>query len=294
MDILDIQPRELNLKSFKNRKALPEDATVTIVNDTLVRTDGKPVILYKNLSNFISPELRRAIRSIKFNNDIRTSGLKTQAAVFGYNPRHAIRRDYCSATLMSYRQPEQHEIVSAFGQVMTDLYNEYFPDIYAEHRAIAEEKILPEWRIPGTPFTSGIVNYNSALKYHFDGGNIRGLLSNMLVIRDGMAGGKLVCPEYDLSFSCSDETVVLFNGQTILHGVTPLNPMTADAYRYSVVYYTLQQMWSCLPLGEEIKRVRQTHLAKERKRANGQTDATKLTYDRNPEPNTSRSRKANN
>jgi len=80
----------------------------------------------------------------------------------------------------------------------------------------------------------------------------------------------LICPEFGLKFEISDGSLLIFNGQEILHGVSPIKKMSADAYRYTVVYYTMQQMWKCLPMPEEIKRIRQVKTAREQKRAGGQ------------------------
>jgi len=48
----------------------------------------------------------------------------------------------------------------------------------------------------------------------------------------------------------------LFDGQSILHGVTPITKTSEDAVRFTVVYYSLKQMWSCESPGDEIQRMR--------------------------------------
>ncbi len=58
----------------------------------------------------------------------------------------------------------------------------------------------------------------------------------------------------------------MFDGQSILHGVTPINKVSPKGYRFSIVYYTLKRMWQCLEVDEELVRVRQKKTERERTR----------------------------
>jgi hypothetical protein len=125
---------------------------------------------------------------------------------------------------------------------------------------------MKDWTIGGSPFTSGIVNKNNQLKYHFDAGNFKGVLSNMVVFKKDVDGGHLVIPELDIALEVADNTLTIFNGQEILHGVSTIEYKNEQAYRYSIVYYSLEQMWKCEPLGDEIKRIRKIKTEREKKR----------------------------
>ena len=105
-------------------------------------------------------------------------------------------------------------------------------------------------------FTSGIVNHNNPLKYHFDSGNYNGVWSAMFAFKRDIEGGHLACPEIDVAFKCSNFSLVMFDGQSILHGVTPIKKMKPDAVRYTVVYYSLKAMWSCDSPSDELERMR--------------------------------------
>lgn len=280
MKTLFLEKRNLDLQEFKKRMALERDYTTLFTDDVKICTpDGQPVILYKRLEGNLE-QLRNAVLRIRYEKDTRTSGLKTHSAIFGYNPRNIIRKDYCSATRMAYSQPEEHTVLVNFAETLSQLYAQEFPGVFAAHQALTEEKILPQWRIGNTPFTSGIVNKNNPLKYHFDAGNFAGVLSNMIVLRNSTNGGYLSCPEYDCAFAANDSTVILFDGQKILHGVTPIQRTSLQSYRYSVVYYTLQQMWQCKTPQEEIQRIRDKHTKRERKRAT--LEPSDLRFTRNP------------
>jgi hypothetical protein len=74
-------------------------------------------------------------------------------------------------------------------------------------------------------------------------------------------------PEYDMALEIGNDTIAIFDGQDILHGVTPIQYLNENAYPYTIVYYSLAQMWNCGELTEEIARIRQLKLERELKRA---------------------------
>lgn len=81
-------------------------------------------------------------------------------------------------------------------------------------------------------------------------------------------GGRLSIPEYDIKLEIADDTLVIFNGQEILHGVTPIKKTHPKGYRYTVVYYSMEQMWKCDSLNEETDRIRKKKKEREFKRLN--------------------------
>ena len=279
MKILERVRHPVTLKEYVYRSALESDYQTLITEDTIIVEDGVPRILYAKLPDALTADVRQACKNIKYATNTRTSGLKTTSRIFGYNPRNEIRKDFCSATSMATEHPNEHAAICEFGQCLTELYAKHFPQVYAMHRDETDTRFLPEWRIANTPFTSGIVNKNNPLKYHFDAGNVKDVLSNMVVFKRDIGGGYLSCPEFDMGFEVADNTVILFDGQNILHGVTPIEKQSQDSYRYSMVYYTLQKMWSCLPIDEEIARARNVRVRRERGRVAG-VDASVLRHDK--------------
>lgn len=265
MRTIDITAKKVDLSTFKKRSAFEPDAKTFIDYDCIIMDGGKPVILYKKL-DIDTSQLRKAVKEIKYASSTRTNGLKTTSAIFGYRPRVVLRNDYCTATSMALNEKRNHGIIAGFAKELTSYYQQYFPEIFHQHTELVMEKIKRDWIIPGSPFTSGIVNKNNPLKYHHDSGNFKGVLSNMVVFKRDTKGGYLSCPEYDLLFECADNTVVIFDGQSILHGVTPIKQMTEEAYRYSVVYYSLEQMWKCDDVNGEIDRIRAKKFDREVKR----------------------------
>lgn len=272
MQVIEVKAKPINAKEYKSRFAVEGDAEVLIKEDTLLVEDGQPIVLYKKIDWCDTEELRQACHTIKYTTDTRLpkkneAGITTRSAIFGYRPRIPLRQDFCSATSMAWVNSTEHQVVTNFASKLTEIYKEYFPETFAQH----EEKmsrVKDEWRIPNSIFTSGIINKDNVLRYHHDTGNFRGVLSNMVAFKNGIVGGRLVMPEYNVKFEIGDNTIAIFDGQSIIHGVTPINKWKPDSYRYTIVYYSLEQMWKCDTIKEEVIRIRKLKLEREKKRLN--------------------------
>jgi len=270
MQIIETKSKEINIKEYKSRFAVETDAKTIIKDDTLIVENGKPIVLYKKIDWCDTEMLRLACQKVKYNVDTRlpkasAKGMMTRSAIFGYRPRIPLRQDFCSSTTMAYNTPKEHQIITEFANNLSEIYKEYFPETYRLH----EEKVnavLPEWKIQGSVFTSGIINKNNPLQYHHDTGNFKGVLSNMVAFKNCVSGGRLVLPEYSIKLEIADNTVSIFDGQSILHGVTPIIKTSKEAYRYTIVYYSLEQMWKCETIKDEVKRIRKIKKEREMKR----------------------------
>lgn len=265
MKRIDLERVPFDKDKFKKRSALRTDVSQMIKEDCIIYVDNQPTILYKKLQTDTSA-LRWAVKNIKYGEGKRSRGLKSISAIFGYSPRVAMRHDYCTATSMAMNHKKQHHIITDFAKELVGYYKEYFPEQFEFHNKLIEEKVMQDWTIGGSPFTSGIVNKNNQLKYHYDAGNFKGVLSNMVVFKSDIIGGHLVIPELDIALEVADNTLTIFNGQDILHGVSDIEYKNNSSYRYSVVYYSLEQMWKCEPLDGEIKRIRKVKTEREKKR----------------------------
>lgn len=267
MKILNLNRKPIDPAEYQKRTALLTDVSEFITDDVIINIDGEPALLYLKLTEDTST-LRWAVKSQKYAKHARTKGLVQQSSLFGYTPRIPMRQDYCTITAMAEKYPKQHAIINSFIENIHKYYQQYFTETYNKHKEVVEERVLQDWTIGETPFTSGIVNKNNALKYHYDSGNFKGVLSNMVVLKKGTKGGHLVIPELDVALDCADNTLVIFNGQDLLHGVSNIEYEDANAYRYSVVYYSLERMWKCEPLGMEIDRIRKVKTIREQNRLN--------------------------
>ena len=163
MKILEIQPKKVDLKTFKMRSATEDDCSQLVDYDCLVTVNGSPRILYCKV-DAPTANLRWAVKTIDYEETTRTNGLKTRSAIFGFSPRVTMRKDFCSATAMARNFPKQHHVICGFAQELIKLYENYFSETLERHYEHCNTKVKDEWKLPGTPFTSGIVNKNNPLK----------------------------------------------------------------------------------------------------------------------------------
>jgi hypothetical protein len=273
MQTLVLKRREIDLKEYCNRRADESDCSTLITEPfKLVDEDtGKVMALYCKPTDEAETfnDIFDACLKVKYVSDYRTNGLKTTSRIFGYNPRNAIRKDFCSAASLAHDAPALHQRVLQGGALASKHYAIHNPELYDEHIRTTEEKIVEDFRLPEVPFTSGIINDNNPLCYHFDSGNFKNVWSAMIVLKDRIAGGYLAMPEYDILCEVATHSIFYFDGQGILHGVTPIKKLSSDSRRFSIVYYSLQAMWNCQPLREEIARARMRREEVEQKRLRG-------------------------
>jgi hypothetical protein len=265
MKRLDIQRKQIDKKDFIRRNAKLSDVSKHINEDVVIYEDNEPVLLYRTLPKKPT-DVRWAVKNIKYAKGKRTHGLVNTSAVFGYNPRQENKHDYCSATAMGVNHPKQHYIISRYAKEVAKFYQEFFPRIYNEHKKKVKKDVKKQWRIFDSVFTSGIVNKNNQLKYHYDSGNFKNVFSNMIVFKGDVMGGHLVIPELDISLEVADNSLTIFDGQDYLHGVSPIEYLHKESYRYSIVYYSLERMWQCMTVDEEIARIRTKKMEREIKR----------------------------
>ena len=267
MKSINVKRREIDVKQFRFRRAEEKDFSTLVDEDALVYIDGKLSIIYiaavpEDLTSFY-----RALETIRYDKSTRTSGLVTTSRIFGYAPRNVIRNAPCRASGLAGDSPEQHKAIMRSARIAAKYYRKYNPELAALHQQLTDEKVLGNYRMEDTMFTSGIINDNNPLLYHFDAGNYKGVYSAMFGFKKGIEGGYLACPEIDLGFKIGNKSLTMFDGQGLLHGVTPISKTHKDAKRYTIVYYSLQQMWNCQTPGTELEILRERRTTYERRRS---------------------------
>lgn len=263
-----IQNRRVDPGDYKLRKASESDFDELITEPSLIYDEetGELLIVYLLLDDDFS-DVVEVLKRTQYQKNARFGGMPTNSRIFGHQPRSLPRRDNCTSAALAREDPKGHAIVAGYAAKVSRYYQQYNPDLYAAHHG-KTEKILGEWMIPDSVFTSGIINFNNPLLYHYDGGNISHVWSNMLVFKDGVTGGYLSCPDYGIGFELPNNSLIMFDGQGLIHGVTPIGLADEEAsYRFSVVFYSLKQMWNCLPINEEIARAAKRRTEREMRRA---------------------------
>lgn len=270
MQTITLPKKKINLLEFTHRPANEDDYEKLLTEEFKIvdESTGKVVALYCKPKDELGlmGEVFGACSRTKFQTSHRTNGLKSTSRIFGYNPRNAIRKDFCSLTSYGVEQPVEHAKIIQGGAIAAKYYALNNPELYESHLSSTKEKVVDDFRLPEVPFTSGIINENNPLCYHFDSGNFKDVWSAMMVFKDGISGGYLSMPEYGVACEVAHNSIFYFDGQSILHGVTPIKRLNPNAKRFSIVYYSLRGMWNCQPLIEEIARARMRREAVESNR----------------------------
>jgi len=254
---IDLERKKIDLAEYKIRGAAEQDYSTLITEDTSLYEGGKLAMVYLAPKESFA-KLRQACDSTKFHLNNRQDGMTTTSRVFGFEPRKPLRvKDFCSATALAHESPRAHSVFLESGEMVAKYYSKWNRDLFSQHKKMTEENITEEFKIKGMPFTSGIINKNNPLKYHFDTGNYRNVWSGMITLKNGIKGGHLALPEFDIGLELKDGTLTYFDGQGILHGVTPIKRMRPGANRYTLVYYSLLRMWDCQAVTDEVVRARQ-------------------------------------
>lgn len=220
------------------------------------------------------PTLRQVILSSR-------SGRSGTAVTFGSRPRKPAQngQEGCVLTAFNRDFPDAAAFLGHYSDVMAGQLAATFPDVVEQGRA-AVLQVLPDWRLSSSSlWTSGVINTESSLPYHRDGNNFEAW-SVMPVIRRGVRGGHLHIPEYGVVVPCRDGQSVAFFGQQLVHGVTPMEKVTPDGYRVSIVFYALRGLKNCHDYAEETafalrrRTEREQSIARGEGRFNGQGKVT--------------------
>jgi len=269
---VEVTERTVDIKRLMETPPAESDYDVLIDEPCMGYENGKLVLVYLKPPDTTETvaRCRDACFHLPFPpKNWRTGGLQSCSRIFGFDPRKVTRKDYCSPTVMARESPKEHAAFLDMGKAVARMYEEYNPELYAQHCQINEENVHTDWRLPGLPFTGGIVNKNNPIRYHFDTANYSDVWSCLLCFKQDMEGGYLAVPQYNIGVALRDGWVCLFDNKKFLHGVTPFNQLTAAGRRFTVVFYSNRGMWKCLPFREEIARFKDTRTTREDNRLKG-------------------------
>lgn len=229
----------------------PNVSSNTIVFD---QDSGEPLVLVKSFEGVLR-QMRQAFMAFPKSTVLRAAGTRNVASTFGYLSRSVVMQRYaCRECFAAAESPAAHAVVVA---AAAQLYESWRDE--PETARVAEEawslvhgEVRSEWIMPGSPWTSGVLNTTSVLPYHYDRNNFEAW-SAMIVARRGMRGGHLHIPQLGVVLDCRDGDVVYFPGWRFVHGVTPMRAIEKDAYRYSAVYYPISKMRHAQPSGSMVR-----------------------------------------
>lgn len=254
-------------RDFIGKQPLKSHYTELIKEPTKFILDGKVVAIYDKVENEIRDFAKKISLTTKVVKNYRAgSGVPTTSSVFGAIPKDSLRHSTCKGAKRNKTEKDNFLLITKIAESISKKYEYYLPYQYKEDKKRVLSMIEKDYLFKNMPFTTYNANKNQIIKYHVDGGNVKGVLSNVLISRQGVSGGELIFPEYGFALAQEDGFYSIFDGQKEIHGVADCKFMSKDAYRCSFVFYTLEQMKHCKPYLQEIESEKQHYTTKNKNR----------------------------
>jgi hypothetical protein len=231
------------------------DGSAALVDSATGEVVAAQVVAATNLAYRIAAELRaitdwNAAITVRGGpaNEGRLSGIIVTHRTFGFVPPQPLRRRYaCTGSRLDFDYPSISRAIGEFCTVAEHVFRTQATDVYEETANNVRDLIAPAWLIEGTPWTSGIINHTAALPYHRDRNNIPGSWSAMLACRRAVDGGLLHLVDYDVWLTIPHGSITIFDGQSVVHGVSPLRLVDTNPFRYTLVTYARSGLKVCCP-----------------------------------------------
>lgn len=274
MRVIEVERRQVDAKDLARQQAPEMEPNDELSGPcVLVDGDGSVLAAIGRLDRTAMGGARLAAMeySRHASTTYRSSGVRNRSRAFAFlSPSVTMRRDGCRACNGAMEAPEAHAALCGYASNLDGIVAELAPGQHDRAHELAEA-IDPEWRIGGTPWTSGVLNVDSAMPYHRDGNNLDGVWSAMLVVRRGVEGGHLHLPELDVVLPLRDGDVLAFPGADLWHAVTPITKREPDGYRLTAVFYCVAAMRGCGAPCDEAERTAAKRTAREEGIAAGLT-----------------------
>lgn len=262
----------------------PEGARVITGNVAIIDAETEQVVaVHVVCAGDLATDLAASLANVDFDDQVfsnvtttaRLSGMAVTHRTFGYQPPVPMRRRYgCSTSQFNARYPKATSQLSQFCRVAEHVLRTYASEVHDDTARRVRDVISPAWLIAGTPWSSGIINQTVALPYHTDKSNIPGSWSAMLVCRRHVEGGLLHLADYDTWLAVPHGSITVFDGQSVVHGVSPMRMDHPGGFRYSTVVYAKAAMKKCCadPSGEAARAAREATEAEDRRAKRGKGD----------------------
>jgi len=143
----------------------------------------------------------------------------------------------CHRTPLTREHPEMLVGNERLIKLVDELYKFWLGDFYARQRAEIEK--VQSWRLWETVFSTIYLAKNFRTAYHFDGGNLKGVMTALMPMGD-FKGGELVFPRWRYAIGFRPGDLLLFNSAEILHGNLPF-----EGDRLSAAFYCESRIGEC-------------------------------------------------
>jgi hypothetical protein len=142
----------------------------------------------------------------------------------------------CHRTRLTKKHPEMLDGNKRLIELVSKLYQEHLPKFYA--RQWAEVEKVSRWRLWNTVFSTIYVARNFRTAYHYDSGNLKGVMTALMPMGK-FTGGELVLPRWRIAFALQPGDLLLFDPQQ-LHGNLPIH-----GERLSAAFYCVDRIAEC-------------------------------------------------
>jgi len=143
----------------------------------------------------------------------------------------------CHRTPLTKDHPEMLVGNERLIKLVDELYKFYLEPFYAKQ--LAEIEKVPLWRLWQTVFSTIYLARNFRTAYHFDRGNLKGVMTALMPMGN-FSGGELVFPRWRLSIGFKPGDLLFFNSAEILHGNLPF-----EGERLSAAFYCESRIANC-------------------------------------------------
>jgi len=143
----------------------------------------------------------------------------------------------CRETPLSRRHPELLYRNEYLVTRVNRFYERYLPTPYAKQLAEIEKASF-WWRLWDTVFSTIYIAKNFRTAYHYDTGNLRGVMTALLVM-GSFTGGELVLPRWRIAFALKPGDLLFFDPQQ-LHGNLPF-----EGERLSAAFFCARHIADC-------------------------------------------------
>jgi hypothetical protein len=143
----------------------------------------------------------------------------------------------CHRTPLTSEHPEMLEGNERLIKLVDELYKFYLGPFYRKQRAEIEK--VPPWRLWETVFSTIYLAKNFRTAYHFDGGNLKGVMTALMPMGN-FTGGELVFPRWRYAIGFRPGDLLFFNSAEILHGNLPI-----FGERLSAAFYCERHIAEC-------------------------------------------------
>ena len=175
------------------------------------------------------------------------------SGIIGYFDRSS-RYDFCRTTAFNKKYLNKFEAAVPLVEFVDKSFKEIVPKRHAKQLSMVKATD-PNYRIGETAFSTITVNKDYRTTYHTDDGDFRPGFGNLIAYCKDIEPVYLVLPKYGVAINVDTEDLLLVDVHEV-HGNTEIIKKTKNAIRLSFVMYYRENMWKCLPPGEELKRVK--------------------------------------